>query len=202
MKKLPDCLDNQYDNVLTVIVSNTVDMFYNCGFNPNGITTLSLIFGILAIGLLKYNKYIEAAICYLISYFFDCMDGYMARKYNLTTNFGDYYDHIKDMIVFILLSYVIFIKFKKINSNLKYLPLIILPFLITSLGSSFKNASFDNGLNILSSILFISLTLLLLAMLVAKSSSTFTTNLNNVPSGCLCFNTAGKYPSRISSIIC
>lgn len=132
MKKLPDHLDNQIDNVLTSIVKSTVDLFYNIGFNPNGITTLSLIFGILAVYFLKCGRYIESSVCYLISYFFDCMDGYMARKYNMTTAFGDYYDHIKDAIVFVLLTYVLYLKFKNVKGWMKFIPLIIIPFLITT----------------------------------------------------------------------
>ena len=39
-----------------------------------------------------------AAIFYIISYFFDCMDGCYARKYKMTSKFGDYYEHIVDWI--------------------------------------------------------------------------------------------------------
>lgn len=132
MKKLPDYLDNQIDNILIKIVDATVDIFYYAGFNPNGVTTLSLIFGILAIYLLKKNKYIESATCYLISYFFDCMDGFMARKYNLTTRFGDYYDHIKDTIIFALLFAVFYLKLKDTSGWKKYIPFIISPLIMTT----------------------------------------------------------------------
>ncbi len=78
---------------------------------------------------------------------------------------------------------------------------IIFPFLITSLGSSFKNASFERGVNILSSMLPISL-IFFVEIFEPKFSSVLARRLSRVPSGYLRFSTVGKYPSKISSIIC
>lgn len=54
-----------------------------------------------------------SAIFYIISYFFDCLDGYYARKYDMTSKFGDFYDHISDLSKVILL----FIAMYHINKN-------------------------------------------------------------------------------------
>ena len=35
-----------------------------------------------------------------VGYFFDCMDGHFARKYNMVTEFGDMYDYITDLSKF------------------------------------------------------------------------------------------------------
>ena len=56
--------------------------------------------------LLNYNICLFI-VAYLISYFFDCMDGYFARKYNMVSKIGDMYDHFKDVTVHILLFVVI-----------------------------------------------------------------------------------------------
>ena len=49
--------------------------------------------------MLCNNNYILACIYYFISYFFDVLDGIYAREYNMVSEFGDYYDHIKDIVV-------------------------------------------------------------------------------------------------------
>jgi phosphatidylglycerophosphate synthase len=87
-------------------------LFKRLKFNPNHITTLSLIFGVLAIYYLYHHNIGGFAITYYISYFFDCADGYYARKYGMVTKFGDYYDHAKDVAVFIGLIMVLVMKYR------------------------------------------------------------------------------------------
>jgi phosphatidylglycerophosphate synthase len=98
-RKLPKRLECPLDNVLLDVVEYINPYFYQLGFTPNGITTLSAIFGIIASLNIIYNWYILASINYFIGYFFDCMDGNYARRYKLTSKFGDLYDHIKDIVV-------------------------------------------------------------------------------------------------------
>jgi len=77
-------------------------------FNPNDITTLSLIFGVISVISLYKGLVIPAIVAMLLSYFMDCIDGYYARKYNMVTEFGDLYDHIKDVLVFVAYIFVLF----------------------------------------------------------------------------------------------
>jgi len=49
--------------------------------------------------LYEENQFALSAFSYLISYMFDCWDGYYARKYNMESKFGDYYDHVSDMFI-------------------------------------------------------------------------------------------------------
>lgn len=99
-----------------VLMNEIADMlsptFKKLGFTPNQITSLSLIFGILAVLALWKKRIIAFAVLYIISYFFDCMDGYYARKYKMTSEIGDWYDHIKDIIVGLLVFAVILIRYK------------------------------------------------------------------------------------------
>jgi len=98
-RKLPRHLECPLDNILLDGVEYLNPYFYRLGFTPNGITTLSAIFGIIASVNIFYNYYILASIFYYIAYFFDCMDGNFARRYKLTSKFGDLYDHVKDIVV-------------------------------------------------------------------------------------------------------
>jgi phosphatidylglycerophosphate synthase len=102
-----------YDDVVDIQMKKWIDRinpaFKRAGFTPNGITTLSLVFG-LEMCYLYYNKfYLLASICCLVSYFFDVMDGYFARIYNMGSLFGSYYDVISDWIVGILLVFLFLI---------------------------------------------------------------------------------------------
>ena len=103
MRKIQKCHENPLDNILINISDSLCPLFKKLGFTPNGITTLSLIFGLAAVYALYKGKVWGFAILYFISYFFDNMDGHYARKYGMTSKFGDYYDHIKDIVVVLVL---------------------------------------------------------------------------------------------------
>lgn len=108
MRKIPTNLENPIDNVIINMCEPIVKYFRTLHFNPNDITTLSLIFGILSLLFLYKSKPILAVACYFISYMFDCADGYYARKYRMCTKLGDLYDHIKDWTVNITYGYILF----------------------------------------------------------------------------------------------
>jgi phosphatidylglycerophosphate synthase len=48
----------------------------------------------------------------MIGYYFDCADGFYARKYDMVTTFGDYYDHINDQLKILLILIVMYSKSK------------------------------------------------------------------------------------------
>jgi len=97
---------------------------------PNGITTISLIFGLLAIYALYKGWIWVFIVSYVISYFFDCTDGHYARKYNQVTDFGDLYDHAKDIIVFIGICVVLYRRNKYCSVSTSVCILSILGILI------------------------------------------------------------------------
>ena len=114
MRKIPDNMDSPIDNGMIALADTLCPFFKSTGHTPNMITTYSLITGVLSV-ICLYNGYpIAFGILYTISYFFDCMDGHFARKYSMTSKGGDLYDHIKDVSVYILLIYVVYIKYRKV----------------------------------------------------------------------------------------
>ncbi len=130
-RKLPLHLECPIDNFIYKMVEPASRIFKKLNFTPNYITTISAIFGIISIYFL-YNHNIPIFILfYLLSYFFDCVDGYYARKYNQVTVFGDYYDHIKDisinLIVFVILFYQMYQTKSKISCGL-FIVIILLAF--------------------------------------------------------------------------
>lgn len=125
MKKIPDHLDNPIDNFLIHISEKLCPIFKSTNHTPNMITTYSLITGLLSCYFLNKKNLLLFSVFYMISYFFDCFDGHFARKYDMITDFGDMYDHIKDMFIFFLI-FMITLKNSRKNINL---PIIISIFL-------------------------------------------------------------------------
>lgn len=108
MRKIPTNIENPIDNMIIDMAEPMSLIFHSMNFTPNGITTLSLIFGVFAIVGLYKGHSIFAVIMMALSYLMDCCDGYYARKYNMVTKEGDCYDHIKDVTVFSLFIYVLY----------------------------------------------------------------------------------------------
>jgi phosphatidylglycerophosphate synthase len=114
MKKIPDEMDNPIDNVLIKLADDLCPLFKRTGHTPNMITTYSLIFGLVSMWCLYKGHMWGFGISYMVSYFFDCMDGHFARKYKMTSKGGDLYDHIKDISIYILIVYIVYKKYRKV----------------------------------------------------------------------------------------
>ena len=130
MRKIDSDYENPIDNVLIDSGLKTLPFFKSIGFTPNLITTLSLIFGLISVFYLHKDNNLLFGVFYLISYFFDCIDGMMARKYKMVSKFGDYYDHAKDIVIFILLMYYL-LKRYKFTKNVMLYSILILFYLLS-----------------------------------------------------------------------
>ena len=109
-RKIISELENPIDNILIILSIKFGDILHKYKFiTPNIITTISIILSIIAIYFIYIKYYKIGAILFFISYFFDCLDGNFARRFNMVTTFGDYYDHIGDIFKYLLLIYVILI---------------------------------------------------------------------------------------------
>jgi len=118
------------DTFLYKICENVSEFFYKTGHTPNTITSYSFILGLTAAYFYYHDNIFLFAICFIGSYFFDCLDGYIARKYNMKSDFGEIFDSISDGTVIILLLYIVYIKhyhkiFKSIPSLGGVTPIII-----------------------------------------------------------------------------
>ena len=104
-----------FDMILYRISDKLCPYAKTLGMTPNIITTLSNIFFIITIILLIKSYYISAIFTFIISYYFDCMDGNMARKYKMFSEYGELYDHgsdiIKYIVIIITLIYIDYNKF-------------------------------------------------------------------------------------------
>lgn len=120
MRKISNHLDNPIDNILINIANFLNPIFYKTGHTPNIITTYSFIFGLLSIKSYWNGDLKMFVIYYVLGYFFDCADGHFARTYNMTSKFGDLYDHFTDILIPLGLFGVIvykYVNFKKFGTT-------------------------------------------------------------------------------------
>jgi len=107
-RKISKDNEDHVDNILVALADRVCPIFKEMNYTANGITTLSLIMSIAAIYYLMRRDMTSFTAYYMVAYFFDVMDGYYARKYRIYSDFGDKYDHYKDIVVtsiIILITY-------------------------------------------------------------------------------------------------
>lgn len=66
------------------------------GLTPDMVTLLSFAAGLLALWMLHRRNLVAFAALALISYYFDVLDGNMARRYRIFSKYGEALDHISD----------------------------------------------------------------------------------------------------------
>jgi phosphatidylglycerophosphate synthase len=125
-------LPNYYDDPVDLFYKKYIDIlnpyFKNAGITPNMITSISFFFGLLTCYLYYKSYYVLAGLSYIISYFFDTMDGYFARIYGMGSVFGSYYDSISDNVVVLIIVFLFYKKTGFINSSIKVSIICILLF--------------------------------------------------------------------------
>ena len=107
MRKIPIEVENPIDNLIYVGVEAVAPSFYYWGWTPNMITTASNVAALASAYCIYKRMFVLSAALFLLAYFFDCLDGYVARKYSMVSAFGDLYDHVSDVakvaVVFVML---------------------------------------------------------------------------------------------------
>lgn len=103
MSKIPPNIENPIDNILIDSISLYDKHINTLGITPNMITIFRIVLFLTTYFYLKDDKLI--LISYIIFYYLDCVDGYIARKYDKITVSGDYLDHLADIIAVILMLY-------------------------------------------------------------------------------------------------
>ena len=99
------------------------------GFTPNMITTLGNVCTLIFIYFFIQKRFYLSALFFFLSYMFDCLDGYLARSYNMTTEFGDLYDHTSDLLK--TLSYIYLLFTTNRQMFFKILPIILVSMVLT-----------------------------------------------------------------------
>ena len=108
VNKLPDHSECPVDYCLLSFIDTHLHWYYQAGFTPNMVTTLSILLGIGAAYAVQQQSYAWGALLFALAYYLDCVDGKLARRFNMVTMFGDYYDHFGDLFKFSLMLYVLY----------------------------------------------------------------------------------------------
>jgi phosphatidylglycerophosphate synthase len=140
-------LHSKYENPLDIgclrLAEYVAPWFRQHGATPNMITTLSVI----ASGLAIWNVYsggskLVFVVCAALAYLFDCLDGHFARRYDMCTTFGDYYDHLSDWAYFIGLFYVAFV-IRGLKTNMRPYKMMIYGAIVFTLIASVIHVGFQ-----------------------------------------------------------
>ena len=145
--KLEKDYENPIDNfILDYICEPISGKLHSLQMNPNSITIIGFLGSLISCWFLYNFKIYYFIIFHIIAYICDCLDGYMARKYNETSKFGDLLDHSTDIIQNVVLIYILIIiyDFTKYK-NLIYLSLILLLCLFITQGCQEKVMKKENS---------------------------------------------------------
>ena len=146
-KKINTIFENPIDHYIVKACEKVAEAIRKNDTNkiitPNMITTVGLIIGVISIYLLYKKKYYLAFVFFWLCYFFDCLDGYYARRYDMVTQFGDYYDHFRDIFVNVAVSILIYNQLKTPNQKSVFLIVVIVfsIFMLTHFGCQELNSS-------------------------------------------------------------
>ena len=116
--KINDEHQNPIDNILLIYCKKISPFLYRNNITPNMVTFFGLITGIMSVYFLIKKNYILSFIFLWITYWSDCLDGYLARKYDQITLFGDYFDHIRDNFIVISLTIFILMQIKSTKNKI------------------------------------------------------------------------------------
>ena len=134
-------MENPIDNIIYIFVELAAPYVHKMGLSPNMITTLSVLCSIISIYYLYQYLFLISIAFYILSYFCDCLDGYVARKYNMISKFGDIYDHVSDVVSFVTYLAILYL----INSKIffMFLPIILFFVIGAQIHIAFQELYFD-----------------------------------------------------------
>ena len=143
-RKVDNHMENPLDSLLVDICEPVSRVLKKLNFTPNMITTIGLIIGLISIYFIIKRKYAIGVVLFIICYFFDCLDGYYARKYDMVTRFGDYYDHFRDLFICITILIILYIRYKELKLETFFVLCIIILILClcTHMGCQEHNSAF------------------------------------------------------------
>lgn len=162
VNKLPEEIECIFDVWLYKLIDGHIHMYRKAGLTPNMVTTIGFFFGLMAAYQIIQRHYVSGALLWIVSYYFDCVDGKLARKYNMVTKFGDLYDHICDCIKYTIVFYAL-IKSNKKKTTPKQWIYFTIGLLILTIGCihlGYQEIMYDkkeesNWLNVLAKIVSI-----------------------------------------------
>jgi len=88
------------------------DSFRSMGLTPNMVTFMALVVRMIGVWCLWNRYYVMFVVFMYAGMLLDSMDGTMARKFNMFSNFGDAFDHYSDLYVYIIIFAIMVCRLK------------------------------------------------------------------------------------------
>jgi hypothetical protein len=111
MRKIDRSIENPFDNILLDISEEVSPFFKATNHTPNLITFYSAISAVISMYFLYNKSFFLFSCTWILSYFFDSLDGYFARKYDMVSKLGDKLDHGKDTLMWIITGIILYKKY-------------------------------------------------------------------------------------------
>lgn len=118
MRKISREKDNFIDNIFIDISELLCPVFKYFNFTPNMITGINILCSLLCLYYLYAKQYHLGVLFLILTYLFDALDGFYARKYKMETHFGDLLDHYTDYIFYVGLYYLLLFKISFKNNTI------------------------------------------------------------------------------------
>lgn len=141
MKKISHDVEGPIDNIIIDIADRSSTYYKKLDYTPNVLTTYSLVFGLMSAYFFYYSHNLIAICLFIIAYYYDCADGFFARKYNMTTKFGDIYDHISDVCKIVLIFTIMY--YKDSNKFITIFPVLLITFSISLIHLGCQETLYD-----------------------------------------------------------
>lgn len=119
MSKIPTNELCELDRGLYALFDKIDPVLFELGVTPNLLTLGSVTSACLSIYAFYKEKYLESGGLFVLAQIFDAHDGYFARKYNMVSNLGDWFDHVTDVVSGIGLITVLFYSRYRFNKYTK-----------------------------------------------------------------------------------
>lgn len=125
-RKISWSFENPIDNIIVMLGEPIQPILYKLGIVPNMITGLGVIIRLITLHYLSIGNKELFLIGSIFTYFLDCLDGNYARRYNMCTVIGDYFDHFSDLFFHGIILYFLFFKTRlRESSNFFYWFIIV-----------------------------------------------------------------------------
>jgi phosphatidylglycerophosphate synthase len=108
---------------------------------PNLVTGLSFLFTLAALLLLWRGNLAGFAAASLASYYFDDLDGAMARRYRLTSDVGELLDHLSDLAYFLGVLAILAVRYRALRLRPGWFALLALSGLVPAAHNAAANRS-------------------------------------------------------------
>jgi phosphatidylglycerophosphate synthase len=148
-RKIDNHMENPIDDAILYLTDDIciyLNENYGSIVTPNILTTIGLMLGVLCVYFLLEKMYLLAFVFFWLTYLFDCIDGHYARKYDMITEFGDYYDHIRD--IFIIFNIILVISIQLEDNYLRMIFLVMFAiqffFMLLHMGCQENNYQMQN----------------------------------------------------------